>query len=69
MQYFIVIGGGIEQQPMYISLRKRGIKIIGVDINKNCSQKNIATFYKSSTREPKILAALKKLTENYRCLH
>ena len=63
MQYFIVIGGGIEQQPMYISLRKRGIKIIGVDINKNCSSKKYCDFFiKESTREPKkILAALKKI--------
>lgn len=69
MQYFVVVGGGIEQLPMYKVLQKKKIKIIAVDINPKCpARKFCNVFIKASTRDP--VGVLKKIKllkkKNYR---
>jgi carbamoylphosphate synthase large subunit len=63
MQYFVVIGGGIEQIPMYKALKNKGIKSIAIDINSKCPAKKYCDlFIKASTRNPsEILKKLKLL--------
>ena len=67
MKYFIVIGGGVEQAPMYKELIKKNINPICVDFNSNCYCKKYAKiFINESTRDPKkIIIALKKLKKIY----
>jgi carbamoylphosphate synthase large subunit len=60
MQYFVVVGGGIEQLPMYKALQKKKIKSIAVDINPECPARKLCNiFIKVSTIDP--VGVIKKI--------
>ncbi len=62
----IIIGGGIEQVPAYKLAKRRGLTIIGTDINDNAPALKLADHCLiASTRDPKTtLVQVKKFAKN-----